>query len=617
MSLIGDLSGVGCSHQVGAPGADTTRGTLTVPLTVRKEITPPMSSLLRWVRDLSIAKRLVASFALCFVFVGTAAYLGLSAQARGERMQDRLDQIADGQQIANEMLISINDITGWQGLYLADATAYGVDAALAEDSYNREGYLTSKAGIEEMFETRDTSGLTAAELEIYASTEANFRQLFSEDDWVVRQLERRGLEAMPTIMDSINGGDAGAAWSAVYEDMSALSDSLDARAVDVRAEKDRLAEQGKLMVYAGLGLAVLAAGVVIYLVTRSITQPLRRSISVLQSVAEGHLDERLDVDRGDEMGQLGRALDSALANLSEVMGRIDETAVELATASDALSGVSGEMTSSAAESSDRAGLASTTSDQISQNVQAVAAGTEEMSASIREIAQNASNAAGVAAEAVVAAQGATETVAQLGVSSSEVSKVIKVITSIAEQTNLLALNATIEAARAGEAGKGFAVVAGEVKELAQETSRATEEIGHRIAAIQVDTESAVAAIAAITEIISQINDTQMTIASAVEQQTATTNEMSRSAVDAATGSTDIAGSMAEVARSASQTQAAAGTTMRAADELAEMAGRLRELLGRFRYRSEATALDTPTAWHDVDDAEMDRLLGRAGAPLRV
>jgi methyl-accepting chemotaxis protein len=144
------------------------------------------------------------------------------------------------------------------------------------------------------------------------------------------------------------------------------------------------------------------------------------------------------------------------------------------------------------------------------------------------------------------------TVSRLGESSREIGDVIKSITSIAEQTNLLALNATIEAARAGEAGKGFAVVAGEVKELAAESARAAEDVARRVEAIQNDTNSAVSAIAQIAEIVESINNYQMTIASAVEEQTATTNEMSRSVAEAATGSTEIAGNINEVAANVNQ-----------------------------------------------------------------
>ena len=155
-------------------------------------------------------------------------------------------------------------------------------------------------------------------------------------------------------------------------------------------------------------------------------------------------------------------------------------------------------------------------------MQTVAAGAEEMGLSIREISRNTSEAAQIAGVAVTEAARATETVEQLGSRPREIGNVIKLITSIAEQTNLLALNATIEAARAGDAGKGFAVVASEVKDLAQETARATEDIGARVAAIQNDTGGAVDVINRISEVIAKINDYQTTIASAVEEQTATT-----------------------------------------------------------------------------------------------
>jgi methyl-accepting chemotaxis protein len=189
----------------------------------------------------------------------------------------------------------------------------------------------------------------------------------------------------------------------------------------------------------------------------------------------------------------------------------------------------------------------------------------------------------VASRAVAAAQSTNAAVAKLGESSAEISNVIRVITSIAQQTNLLALNATIEAARAGDAGRGFAVVAGEVKELAQETGRATEDIGRRIDTIQADTLAAVAAIAQISEIIGSINDSQATIASAVEEQTATTNEMGRSVNEAAAGAHEIARNMAVVASAASDATRGAADTAHAASELATMAAAMQQLVGQFRY----------------------------------
>ena len=265
-------------------------------------------------------------------------------------------------------------------------------------------------------------------------------------------------------------------------------------------------------------------------------------------------------------------------SLKVTINAVNQNAQALASSSEELTAVSQQMSSNSEETAKQSNVVAAASEQVSKNVATVATSAEEMSASAKEIAKNATEAAKVATQAVQVASDTNKTVAKLGESSIEIGKVIKVITSIAQQTNLLALNATIEAARAGEAGKGFAVVANEVKELAKQTATATEDISGKIEAIQNDTKAAVSAIDQISKIINQINNIQSTIASAVEEQTATTNEIARNANEAAQGSTEISKNIANVSEAAKNTTQGANNTLTAATELAKLAADLKRVV---------------------------------------
>jgi methyl-accepting chemotaxis protein len=398
---------------------------------------------------------------------------------------------------------------------------------------------------------------------------------------------------------------------------------------DSAADAGHVYQSARAWIVALLVTATAAGAVIACAIARVVSGPVRRTVTVLEAVAQGDYSAQMPVSSRDELGrmaaalnttvsvirskvdamlaavnaaaggdlthpitvsgpdplgQLGQGLSKFLADLRGSIGQIATNAQTLASSSEELTAVSQQMGANAEESSAQAGVVSAAAGQVSNSVQTVATASEQMSAAIGEISKSASDSARVATNAVAVAEQANATVAKLGVSSAEIGNVIKLITSIAQQTNLLALNATIEAARAGEAGKGFAVVANEVKELAKETTKATEDISQRIAAIQADTQSAVSAIKQIGGVITQINDLSNTIATAVEEQTATSTEMNRNIAEANKGSTEIAANITGVAQAAQSTSAGATQTQSAAGELTRMASDLQQLVGQFKYQ---------------------------------
>ncbi len=311
-------------------------------------------------------------------------------------------------------------------------------------------------------------------------------------------------------------------------------------------------------------------------------EKIERILEAITAATHGDLTREVGVDGDDTIGQIGARLSQFFAMMRASISDIAETAKSLNGAAGELTAVSQQMATNAEETATQANVASSAAEHVSEHISTVASGTEEMGVSIKEIAKNAHEAAKVATAAVKVADKTNATIAKLGESSGEIGNVIKVITSIAQQTNLLALNATIEAARAGDAGKGFAVVANEVKELAKQTARATDDISRKIDAIQNDTKGAVEAIAQIGRIINQINDIQNSIASAVEEQTATTGEMNRNVIQAAQGSGEIALNITGVAQAARSTTEGASDTQRAADELSRIASGLHKLVAQFK-----------------------------------
>lgn len=324
--------------------------------------------------------------------------------------------------------------------------------------------------------------------------------------------------------------------------------------------------------------------------TRELESQVDALLSTVSQAAAGDLNAKITV-RGDHaIGQIGTALEQMLVALRENFGQIRENAALLVSASTELGNTSSTLKKDAAESSEQANLVSGNATRINTDMQTTAATTESMYEAIQGMCATVTDAASVAQDAVSLTREATRTVEQLGTSSTGIGDVLKVITSIAEQTNLLALNATIEAARAGDAGKGFAVVANEVKELAKETARATEEISSRIAAIQSDAGNAGGVIGQISDIISQIDSHLGNVTQVADQQTGTTHEISNTVRQSAAGSDEIRQHIEAIAERVARANDTARDVELSATSLGEIATRLNELLAIYSVSDSSPTL---------------------------
>jgi methyl-accepting chemotaxis protein len=499
-----------------------------------------------------------------FMIIGFTSYLA------GSRLQSVFNEIQTGHSVALELYrdLAVNLENLKRGF--TDAVAAADPEELAKPEAVLDSCLTK------LQEAEDRPTMDNAQLQSLAQELNKYYALASETSILMINQEWRE-EVQQTIGEM----------QAQYKKVTKLIESLiEQERIDF-AESFERAERIHSAITktaVGVSLVCLVALVAIsFIFTRYLTHSLRSTTEIANNMAKGDLSQRLTDARNDELGKASRALDRVFVMIREVIETIGSNSLTLASSAEELSSLSQEMSSTAEETSSQARFVTNSAEQVNLNIQNVAVAIEQLTSSVKEIAANAYEAAAIASSAVDVATETNRTISTLGTSSEEIGNVINVITSIAEQTNLLALNATIEAARAGEAGKGFGVVANEVKELAKETAKATEDIRQKIGAIQTDSVKSVEAINQIGSIIEQINTIQTSIATAVEEQTATTSEIGRNISEAARGSSEIAGNIAGVAEAAEGTSAGATSTLAAASELAEMAAALRSTVSHFRF----------------------------------
>jgi methyl-accepting chemotaxis protein len=492
------------------------------------------------VRDLGVRTKILAGFVALTVLFVTAVVVGISGQkqiveaARALKV-DGVDASTDLQELDKHVLLS--DAALIEHIGADAATKSKIEADIAERDREADTRLATLLG--------GGYGLPDDVLATLRDVQTKLREVrtFREEKVYVASRAGRTTEALQLAAQSDRG----------FGEITGLLDRALTRNGEETAQLERsvssTASRSNRIMMLLVAFGSMAAAAIAWTLAALIARPAREVADVLGSLAEGDLRPRVAYRSADELGEMAAALNTSLDTTQTIIAGLGAASVQLSAASM-------ELASSA--------------EQVATNVQIAAAGTEEMTASIQEIARNAQEAAHVADEAVHLAGRSSALVSELDEASFAIGKAVEMITSIADQTNLLALNATIEAARAGEAGRGFAVVASEVKELAQHTGTATQSIRSMVEQIQLKTDHTRRAIGQIAEVIRTVNESQISIASAVEEQTVTTSEMARQLTAAATAAATISGN-------------AAPNGHGSAADLAAMANDLEAAVRRFTY----------------------------------
>jgi methyl-accepting chemotaxis protein len=560
---------------------------------------------LPFIRKISIAAKLYAIFVLMATTTLALSVLAASTARHHAALTDEFE-------FANSGSRNVERINGL--IYAVEASARGI--YLSTDKAQAAPHVADLAA------ATDKIGAALAEWQVNVtnSDAKNF------SDFAVRLAAFQQFPAELARIATAEGPQAARAWAqnnersdtrdALAEDLAKFSRSYSAKAAQIYTRINEGVDSAGTMMSVLAALAILLAIAGAIVIARSITKPLVRIAEVTEAVAGGDVETPVPYDtRGDEIGALSRAIgvfQDAMrrngelnrtvaadaetrsqrqqhmnAEIGRFSGDVEATLAELGRIADEMLGAAQQLSTAAGDAASKTARAGAASNEASANVRDIASAADELSASVNEIDRQVVQSNAIASKAVADAERSNEAVRELNEAAQRIGAVIKLITDIAEQTNLLALNATIEAARAGEAGRGFAVVAGEVKALAGQTGRATEEIGAQIAAMQRATARSIDAITAIERTIREIGDISGAIAAAVTEQGAATAEIARAVEIAAQRTVETADDVSLVGAATEDTRSSANSVKAVADDLGQVAQRIRGQVDQFFERLSA------------------------------
>jgi methyl-accepting chemotaxis protein len=561
--------------------------------------------MLNWIRNIGLSWKVqLAPAFLILVLIGLGAYALQTLRLN----QASVDALISGPVRQSELATELNT-TVWTAhaqLYRLAAIAANEKDEKKVQAVAKEASVASAKISEALKAVESTRGHEAAKTEAFEKLKASVAGYIKQSKNAIEMAD----------------GDAGSALMFIkgaeryFGDIEKLTDDLillssDSKDREIARAGMRL-DQQQLML-SGILLVVAFVGIIVsVLIGRNISRPVVAMSSAMRELANGNFTVQLPgLDRNDEVGQMARAVEGlkvqAIAKAERETAEREEKNRELASgrrvelhnlansfetavgniienvssASHELENSASILTKSSAATQELSAVVASASEQTSANVRSVASATVEMAASFNEIGRQVLDSNRIATEAVDQAQKTDARIAELSLAANRIGDVTKLITTIAEQTNLLALNATIEAARAGEAGRGFAVVAQEVKALAAQTAKATNEISTQIAGMQSATQESVLAIKEISGTIGRVSEIASTIAAAIEEQGAATQEIARNVQQAAIGTTQVATSIADVNRGAGDTGSASSQVLSSARSLSNENKRLKAEVVKF------------------------------------